>query len=442
MSQKIENMGTLSRFPREVRDLIWENFCFQQEKESTTTLPNTDLSILRTCKQIHDEVEPFVYGKEVLTFTLEPTYDAYSWFTMESRLGAYWNVANKEAAVMSGFRDIPYHKLSSVKIDVLAPNTADAGQMINLHNKVSALTTLITESGNTLPALEITLKNSAHGTWIHEDGTPQRSLPSDDDSVDYKAIMYPFFRLTATTASIRTPHLSCSTPHFLPLTQALTSCTPDPHIETTINIIWSRYDGALDNLPGHTANMLRRERFACWFDGNLDGDSRYLSRLQHLHYLGLTLGENAPAMIRRRYEACLSWNPKGVPMGMLRAFAAGEVGKIKGFARKWDFGCLATCLDRMRGMDLDDDGGEEEEEEEEGSVEAGDAPQRQRPSLQERIAAIPHNLTSEWWKSEWETFYPKGIPPLGSAQGMFVTDNMRDVEWEEDRLEEYMLDLE
>lgn len=61
MAVDIRDIGTLAQFPFEIRELIWKDFSPRQGQE-------TDLSILRTCRQLYEEVSPHIYEKEVLRF--------------------------------------------------------------------------------------------------------------------------------------------------------------------------------------------------------------------------------------------------------------------------------------------------------------------------------------------------------------------------------------
>jgi hypothetical protein len=72
------SIGLLAQLPREVRDLIWEHFVPFYGQQ-------TNLGILRTCRQLYGEVAPLVYQNEVLRFHISPTYQYQPWLSIVTR---------------------------------------------------------------------------------------------------------------------------------------------------------------------------------------------------------------------------------------------------------------------------------------------------------------------------------------------------------------------
>jgi hypothetical protein len=64
-----QNLGDLTKLPVEVRDVIWQNIGPQNDSG-----PKPKMDVLRTCRQLYNEVEPIIYDKEVLCFKASPRY--------------------------------------------------------------------------------------------------------------------------------------------------------------------------------------------------------------------------------------------------------------------------------------------------------------------------------------------------------------------------------
>jgi hypothetical protein len=76
------NLGDLNRLPREIRNVIWEEVC-PQDDELSPNLKNS-LASLRTCRQIYTEFSAKVYDKEALLVRISPTYQIGSWLSFQS----------------------------------------------------------------------------------------------------------------------------------------------------------------------------------------------------------------------------------------------------------------------------------------------------------------------------------------------------------------------
>lgn len=112
------NLGNLIRLPRELRDMIWENVCPQDDELNPSS--KNSLASLRTCRQIYTELSPKVYEKEVLLVRISPTYQIGSWLCFQNSRGAKWHVKDLEDARTRGFSNLPYKKLKGVKIEIEA----------------------------------------------------------------------------------------------------------------------------------------------------------------------------------------------------------------------------------------------------------------------------------------------------------------------------------
>jgi hypothetical protein len=273
------NLGKFAELPGEIRNETWRNL--RPEGDSI----KTSMSILRTCRQLWDEVSPQIYNKEVLTFKLPPIYAPHSWITVPSSLGATWTLTSLSHAKTLGFGALPYEMLQGIEIHILATDPADPGQLFHLWTKTHPLVQLLQrEDGNTkLGNLAIHLLDTETTHWGLPNGDPQRSFWSVDE--DYDIILLELCRLrNFRNTEIHLP---------LPAHQNWEFVTFFNHFVGS-SVCFGKYideddDGAkvdeatvefqsenffdlqrtLDHARGDTASIMRDERLIQWLDGGI-----------------------------------------------------------------------------------------------------------------------------------------------------------------------------
>jgi hypothetical protein len=92
MMSEAAGIGLLAHLPREIRDLIWEQFIPPRGQQ-------TNLSILGTCRQLYKEISPLLHKNEVLRFLISPTYQYQSWLTITIRRGAEFHLRDPVHAI-------------------------------------------------------------------------------------------------------------------------------------------------------------------------------------------------------------------------------------------------------------------------------------------------------------------------------------------------------
>ncbi len=422
MSPGGSSIGLLAQLPREVRDLIWENFIPSYGQ-------GTNLSILRTCRQLYAEVASRLYQDEVLRFYICPTYQYQSWLSIVTHRGAKLHLRDEQDAVSRGFSSLPYAKLKGLIVEVGAPDPTDPGQMICLWKKAGSLADLLSQGVDGLPDLDIHLVNSqpsegssGESRWSTA-GIAQQSIPCDRNheyydeyDEDFEAILQPFCRLrNARSASVQVAteidavgYLLENTAAFMVLDKPF-GCHgaegewSDDSTQGSLNRNFLRFDNALDDLPGPTARMLRLERFSSWFEERLYGESKHLDELERAFHSDHSSTENLLYAIYNRCAMALAFNPLSETMQEMRFrkhwWTPGDGPHAFPLRDEWSASAWDHYVRMSMALDDDDDRCLEEDEEEEGG-----------------------RYASRWDREEWHRYYRDGIPCLNSkpTQKLYV----------------------
>jgi hypothetical protein len=275
MAAETKNLGVLGRFPREVRDIIWEYICSPNHDQSPKT---NSFASLRTCRQIYEELSAEVYDNETLTIRVSPRFHFNSWICFENSRGARWDVRDLEDARSRGFSNLPYKRLQQVRISVeAAEDTArrdDAGQIICLFLKIRDVADIILQAAEDgLRNLDFELVESERGKWF-EGGMPKRTISQIQDvpayipEWDFTIVWFPFYPLRLRFPSM---HVTQGLP------EKLLDWLQDPQnvesdktkrtgraIRERTDRLYAHLDLALDTVEGDTADMLRLHRFSTW----------------------------------------------------------------------------------------------------------------------------------------------------------------------------------
>jgi len=283
-------LGDFAIFPREVRDLIWQYVPFSpsiRHKSKSKHASNEIfrcLSILQASRQLYDEISPYLYDKEVLTFRLATNRRAFS---VVDRL---------DQAISQGFHTVRYNKFREIKIEIEAPRKQDPGQMLCIWQNVNDVVELLSPSVG-IRSLSIKLATSTREKleWFPK-LQPQRSIPADFlpscyDS-DYDLTMLQFRKIrNVLEASILISSSSFELGKTNPLKQCITrpsmlvrsmkkkqifggpridgeadTTVEDEKIQQDIDTLNCQFEEALDLIDfSDTAENLRVYRFASWF---------------------------------------------------------------------------------------------------------------------------------------------------------------------------------
>ncbi|KAL8826502.1 MAG: hypothetical protein Q9170_007378 [Blastenia crenularia] len=278
-------MGLFALLPRELRDQIWGYMSAERR-----------FTFFQSSRQIYADASPIIYRD--LVFHIEPRYQCKSWLTVESSFNARWLFQNLNDAINQGFNKLPFEQLRKIQINIEAPDRTDPGQVICLHKKCTDLAELLENAKQGLPDLEIRLIDSDKAQWTSK-GKPQMSLASEDDIVstkDHEIVLLTFVRLrNARSVNIRVPIVFSEGYGWIE-NMANTLMAKDPvgtYLEASnawndeenqedLDDIFMELDLKLDSLHGHTAHMMRLDRFSSWYTSKLGGYSKYEERYERI----------------------------------------------------------------------------------------------------------------------------------------------------------------
>ena len=196
-----------------------------------------------------------------------------------------------------------------------------------------------------LPDIEISLFNSSSAQWSLETGEPQRSIWIDrrqlyppefnefdpareeiynrDD--DYVVVLHTFSRLrNARSAIIHSPDNMRIDHDFMEgIALTLMEIEPagsyldpddswdDATLQKKMDQIYMGIDLDLDVLPGPTANLMRLDRFSCWYSDKFGGESKY--EKEYIRLTGTLTDDRAISRrkwsLYKRYACLLAFNP-------------------------------------------------------------------------------------------------------------------------------------
>src|SRR5207248_8010596 len=79
MAPNNPSLGVFAQFPPEVRVLIWKNFRPEGKDGTPSQVPKAGLSVLRTSRQLYNEVSTQIYSKCCLILEISPIYQHDRW---------------------------------------------------------------------------------------------------------------------------------------------------------------------------------------------------------------------------------------------------------------------------------------------------------------------------------------------------------------------------
>ncbi|OOF93315.1 hypothetical protein ASPCADRAFT_7547 [Aspergillus carbonarius ITEM 5010] len=265
------SLGDFGKLPAELRLSIWE-----------VLLSSGSAAILRTNKAIFNDIAGRLYN--TLQLHISPSYSD-SWLLLQcKRLRVSWHLSKPELMKKSAkFRNLPWGSLKLV-VHVYAPAPNDPGEIILLWQRVEDFVSLLNDAESRPSQITVRLQNHHNHSWEQED-TINESIKYPGDALPDFVI--PFlslcwlkgvqdFQVTSDSCTLR------ESPGWAVITRcsdiimnqqkekyqnpAFNSLIPmfDNIIAWRINAAFF-LDTSLDSIPGPTADLLRRERFAEWF---------------------------------------------------------------------------------------------------------------------------------------------------------------------------------
>jgi hypothetical protein len=437
------NLGKLDNLPAEVRAEVWENLRSQDDNKKTS------MNILSTCRQLYHEVFHHIYPKEILTFKLSPIYDQKSWISVTSSFGTTMLESSSHAKSI-GFKDLPYHHLKGIEIQIEAPDPRDPGQLFNLWAKARSLVDLLLGERGRLPEVAIHLLATSPNSWF-SNGDLQSSISHPlGDYIDAGVILLELCRIRNCKAEIHLPPalkgnatldkfldffrfvIGLDKPFGAFLHREGDGTWADDATAECLDSNFIELHNALDELRGPTAAMMRLERFRDWYDDNrLGGTSSYLDELERI--LKTSVGEEEEgviddkvARIKWRHRLMVAFNPLSAKMQqfnakreelfgctingaqIMRCFE-GWSGLSMWTQKQWERYWLAGQY-RRRGWEY------------ENYKKLDRAEQKKIRQNEEKVkaATLGHGVPTQpgedgWDREEWFKFYPGGIPLLSAA---------------------------
>ncbi|RMJ25381.1 hypothetical protein PHISP_03735 [Aspergillus sp. HF37] len=178
----VPGLGIFSRLPRELRDLIWNEF--QPRGSDTFTgshpVPKTDLRILQTSKQIYHEVSEKLYRKRTIVFNIYGSFMDRSWLIINDNRRTSWVFEGEADFLARGFGNLPYHKVNlAVKIIVASPSS---DELSIIWERVYRLVNILAKA-SPLGKVKVYLREYGGGHWWHPSKRLER-LEEDGFDVD------------------------------------------------------------------------------------------------------------------------------------------------------------------------------------------------------------------------------------------------------------------
>ncbi|PWY83578.1 hypothetical protein BO70DRAFT_352392 [Aspergillus heteromorphus CBS 117.55] len=288
-------MGDFGILPVEIRLLIWENL-----------LSDGAPAFLQTCRGIYEDIADRLYS----TFDIDMS-SRYEdpWLTFRCRrLRLSWDLRQPEGRKKwKRFWMLSYEKIK-LFVNIYAPDPKEPGEIILLWQKAQSLVDILNRAKHRRPQVNIRLHDRDEQKW-EADGIMTESITYPGHPLpDFIIAFLPFCRLTRVetckvTSSSRALRKSpgwdflryggnfianngclegngcplSSNPKYREITRLFDS------LPTWIADTDFFLETSMDGLPGNTAALLRRDRFAHWYQTSdrLLYDSPYQRKTMH-----------------------------------------------------------------------------------------------------------------------------------------------------------------
>ncbi|KAJ5129440.1 uncharacterized protein N7515_005479 [Penicillium bovifimosum] len=302
-----DSLGLFFHLPPEVRLIIWEYlFSTIHTKLFNNGKPNANpLSILSASRYLYTEVSSHLYNNCTENILMKPAYDADEWMRIElEATNMHVDIILKDkAAADRHFQTFPHHR-ANVIVHLKPPNKDDPGQLVLLWRKSLEMVNIIMETIAPHPFRLTSYgwdasEPPSHWQYTQEDFFNLGGLQETPQSPfgyfpDHDIIILPFIRaqlwfenpstdMAALTDEQFTNHCNQIRGLFFPAglerrTEGLFTFTKETGaaaIERRILETNILLENSLDELPGHTASLLRLDRFKHWFEDGQSWESKY-----------------------------------------------------------------------------------------------------------------------------------------------------------------------
>ncbi|PWY96166.1 hypothetical protein BO94DRAFT_591721 [Aspergillus sclerotioniger CBS 115572] len=278
-------LGQLGKLPYEIRLEIYERLF---------TMKNTPLSIFSSSRAIYKEITDRLY--DTLNIHLTPSLKD-PWIEVHcQRMRLHWSIHDYCLDCQHRFARVPYHKVNLV-VHIYAPDPRDPGQIVLLWQKTDYLVGLLQNA--TIASLVVRLREDQGHDW-QEGGHVVESIPYPNGTrPDHHIVFLPFCCLS----NVRELHIVPDTRRMDRVTDwGLVNYGRDfilnngyrnyndgplsqdreyrdivrefDDIDALVRDTNFFLETRLNDLPGHTAAMLRLARAAHWPPEKMGNTSR------------------------------------------------------------------------------------------------------------------------------------------------------------------------
>ncbi|KAF4626092.1 hypothetical protein G7Y89_g12069 [Cudoniella acicularis] len=374
--------SSLLSLPRELRNIIWQHI--PPQKGSKGNLKSS-MSILRTCKQVYAEVEPIIYKNEALWFRLKQSYDRHSWIQVSNTRGAVWHLGTNIDEYSQAWINLPYYKLTGIKIEIEAPYS----EFDVTYNNLGPLICLWKKSDigfsdiRVVPLYFVVLEpfwrvRNVEKAKVHYTEALLKS--------DRKELPLDFFEKAM---MLKVPFGDFDTQwDYCPLEWEEWD---DKYVKKDLDQRFLRFQRFLDGDPSWEANMLRLERFSTWYTDTLSGKSKYLDEMERAWKESRCRRVDLDDL-HIRHRMMMALNPMSAAIKVLRLHDK----KVQDTMSREDF--LLRFENRLENqLTL--------------TRRASSYAHKVLEDLAPHTAKI-YKLKAKWDREEWFKYYPDGIPVL------------------------------
>ncbi|KAJ5371348.1 uncharacterized protein N7496_007440 [Penicillium cataractarum] len=298
-SSPLAQLGYFAKLPTEIRLLLWEALFRLIPPKSDHAIehsPNT-LSILCCSRCLHNEIVYHFYRDVRCVFLICPREPDKLGIRLQ--LESRWTIVERDLYDIQTVRNVLEHfprpemRGNKIYVDIQSSYSNDPGRIILLSERVNKLVQVLKELSY-IPSVHVELI----GRWHHQNGKARESIHNFEEyRPDYDIVLLPFTRLSdwdyylpddlSTVISnetklsnepiARRSMVSLLREHAIKL-NGNQDCLNTEFDLLDSNWLFEQWltdtriflDTRLDTLPGETARLLRRRRFANWFE---DGDT-------------------------------------------------------------------------------------------------------------------------------------------------------------------------
>ncbi|PYI08326.1 hypothetical protein BO78DRAFT_395717 [Aspergillus sclerotiicarbonarius CBS 121057] len=274
-------LGDFGKLSSELRLQIWEH-----------VLSSGSTDILRTNRAIFNDIAGRLY--DTFDTHISPSYND-SWFQLQcKRLRVSYHLSKPELTQKHDkLRNLPWGYLK-LEVHLYAPDQHDPGQIILLWQRLEDLVYLLNRARSRPSQIVVHLQNHHDHSWVQNGKI--------NESIEYPAGRLPDFLIAFLPLSrlkgvhnlqvIADSHTLLDSPDWALITRAcnfvMNNQSEKPNDPPTIpryRLFYSlaswRIDTAffldisMDTIPGPTANLLRRDRFAEWYTTDAPRETTY-----------------------------------------------------------------------------------------------------------------------------------------------------------------------